>query len=149
MILVRFEDFHHPFFIVGLMEALHERGAHRHLSSTSRRKAADLGAGIPISRPWGGARVRSAVRTRAEALGAVKACSAESQIRTTNARPRRAGLPRSGSGWRIRGGLDRQAQPFESHTQGAKAPCSLPTGNKKPPEGGFFISWRKRCNANT
>ncbi|MGK5007656.1 hypothetical protein [Janthinobacterium sp. LB2P70] len=27
--------------------------------------------------------------------------------------------------------------------QGAQAPCSLPPGNKKPPEGGFFISWRK------
>ena len=23
-------------------------------------------------------------------------------------------------------------------------PCALPPGNKKPPEGGFFISWRKR-----
>ena len=91
-----------------------------------------------------GRRVRSAIRTRTEALGVVDAGSVEKLIRTTNARPRRAGLPRSGSRWRIRGGLGRQAQPFESHTQGAQAPCSLPPGNKKPPEGGFFISWRKR-----
>lgn len=38
-----------------------------------------------------------------------------------------------------------QAQPFESHTEGAQAPSSLPPGNKKAAQrGGNFISWRKR-----
>ena len=53
------------------------------------------------------ARVRSGVQTRTDVLGAVKAGSVEKLIRTTNARLRRAMLPRSGSGWRIRGGLGR------------------------------------------
>ena len=65
-----------------------------------------------------GARVRSAIQTRTDAYSAVEASSVEKLIRTTNARPGRAGLPRSGSRWRIRGGLGRYAQPFESHTQG-------------------------------
>jgi hypothetical protein len=38
----------------------------------------------------------------------------------------------------IRRGLRLQAQPFESHTEGAQAPSSLPPGNKKTASGGFF-----------
>lgn len=53
------------------------------------------------------ARVRSAIRTRTDALGAVEAGSTKRLIRATNARLRRAELPRSGSRWRIRGGLGR------------------------------------------
>lgn len=57
-----------------------------------------------------GRRVRSAIRTRTEALGVVDAGSVEKLIRTTNARPRRAGLPRSGSRWRIRRARRRPAR---------------------------------------
>ena len=47
----------------------------------------------------------SFIRTRTDAYVALEADSVEKLIRTTNARPRRAGLPRSGSRWAIRGGL--------------------------------------------
>ena len=55
-------------------------------------------------------------------------------IRTTNAR-----LPRSGSGWAIRRGRAWEGQPFESHTQGAQVPCSLPPSNKKAPFGAVLL----------
>ena len=51
--------------------------------------------------------VSFAIRTRVDVVDAVKAGAVEKLIRTTNARPRRAGLPRSGSRRRIRGGLGR------------------------------------------
>jgi hypothetical protein len=52
---------------------------------------------------------------------------------SNKARPRRAAqfargrtaAGRFGEGWA------KYAQPFESHTQGAQTPCSLPPGNKK------------------
>lgn len=40
--------------------------------------------------------------------------------------------------WAIRSGLGLQAQPFESHTEGAQAPSSLPPGNKKAAHGRLF-----------
>jgi hypothetical protein len=54
-----------------------------------------------------GTRVRSAIQTRTDELSAVKAGSVEKLIGATNARPRCAELPRSGSRWIIRGGLGR------------------------------------------
>ena len=61
----------------------------------------------------------------------------ESQKCPHKARPRRAAQfargrtadGRFGEGWA------KYAQPFESHTQGAQAPCSLPPGNKKAAQG--------------
>ena len=49
-----------------------------------------------------GARARSAIQTRTGARGGVEGGSVGDLIRTTSARPRRAELPRGGSGWRIR-----------------------------------------------
>lgn len=78
----------------------------------------------------------------------VEACSVDRLIGTRNSRPRRARLSRRGSRVRIRGGMRLQAQGLRISQAGAQAPCSLLPGNKKPPEGGFFIFWQKRCNAN-
>ena len=83
------------------------------------------------------AKVGSAIRIRTDALGAVEAGSAETLIRTTNARRRRAGLPRSGSSWSIRRVPAPQALPFESPAQGAQ---KKQKGHPKVARGGFK-SW--------
>ena len=72
-----------------------------------------------LARAWDACSRRGmkGVRQKCEQRAAPKARRAVRRRRTADGR--------FGEGWA------KYAQPFESHTQGAQAPCSLPSGNKK------------------